>query len=252
LSGAYLAKVKNAPLLLVNRNNTEKTIKYIEENLRPGNSTIVYLLGESDVVPETVRLRLKKTFNVKRLAGEDRFATNLAILKEARVDNQEILVCSGYGFADSLSASATGRPILLVGKTLTSEQIEYLKSIRSRNYTLIGDNGPVSNAVESSLKNLGTTARIYGDDRYETSVAVAKHFFKNPEAVVIGYGDNFPDGLCGGILAEKRKAPLLLINPRNTGFARQYVKDNSIKESIVLGDEILISDTIINSITQYN
>lgn len=252
LSGAYLAKAKNAPLLLVNRNNTEKTIKYIEENLRPGNSTIVYLLGESDVVPETVRLRLKKTFNVKRLAGEDRFATNLAILKEARVDNQEILVCSGYGFADSLSASATGRPILLVGKTLTSEQIEYLKSIRSRNYTLIGDNGPVSNAVETSLKNLGTTARIYGDDRYETSVAVAKHFFKNPEAVVIGYGDNFPDGLCGGILAEKRKAPLLLINPRNTGFARQYVKDNSIKGSIVLGDEILISDTIINSITQYN
>ena len=60
MSGAYLAKVKNAPLLLVNRNNTEKTIKYIEENLRPGNSTIVYLLGESDVVPETVRLRLKR------------------------------------------------------------------------------------------------------------------------------------------------------------------------------------------------
>lgn len=252
LSGAYLAKVKNAPLLLVNRNNTEKTIKYIEENLKPGNSTIVYLLGESDVVPETVRLRLKKKFNVKRLAGEDRFATNLAILKEARVDDQEILVCSGYGFADSLSASATGRPILLVGKTLTSEQIEYLKSIHSRNYTLIGDNGPVSNEVETSLKNLGTTARIYGDDRYETSVAVAKHFFKNPEAVVIGYGDNFPDGLCGGILAEKRRAPLLLINPRNTGFARQYVKDNSIKESIVLGDKILISDTIINSITQYD
>lgn len=252
LSGAYLAKVKNAPLLLVNRNNTEKTIKYIEENLRPGNSTIVYLLGESDVVPETVRLRLKKKFNVKRLAGEDRFATNLAILKEAEVDKQEILVCSGYGFADSLSASATGRPILLVGKSLTSEQIEYLKSIRSRNYTLIGDNGPVSNAVETSLKNLGTTARIYGDDRYETSVAVAKHFFKNPEAVIIGYGDSFPDGLCGGILAEKRRAPLLLINPRNTSFARQYVKDNTIKESIVLGDKILISDTIIHSITQLN
>jgi len=250
LSGAYLAKVNNAPLLLVNRNNTEQTIKYIQANLRPGKSSKVYLLGESDVVPEVVRTRLDGNFTVKRLAGEDRFATNLAILKEANVNNEEILVCSGYGFADSLSASATGRPLLLVGKTLTAEQIAYLKSIRSRNYTLIGDSGTVSSAVETSLRGLGKVGRVFGADRFETSVAVAKHFFKNPKSVVIGYGGNFPDGLCGGVLAEKRGAPLLLINERNTEFAKQYVKENSIKDQIVLGDSDLISDRAINAIVK--
>ena len=250
LSGAYLAKVNNAPLLLVNRNNTEQAIKYIQANLKPGKSSKVYLLGESDVVPELVRTRLEGTFNVKRLAGEDRFGTNLAILKEANVSNEELLVCSGYGFADSLSASATGRPLLLVGKTLTAEQLAYLKSIRSRNYTLIGDSGTVSSAVEASLRSLGNTGRVYGADRYETSVAVAKHFFKNPKSVVIGYGGNFPDGLCGGVLAEKRGAPLLLINERNTEFAKQYVKANSIKDQIVLGDSDLISNRAIDSIVK--
>ena len=250
LSGAYLAKVNNAPLLLVNRNNTEQAIKYIQANLKPGKSSKVYLLGESDVVPELVRTRLEGTFNVKRLAGEDRFGTNLAILKEANVSNEELLVCSGYGFADSLSASATGRPLLLVGKTLTAEQLAYLRSIRSRNYTLIGDSGTVSSAVEASLRSLGNTGRVYGADRYETSVAVAKHFFKNPKSVVIGYGGNFPDGLCGGVLAEKRGAPLLLINERNTEFAKQYVKANSIKDQIVLGDSDLISNRAIDSIVK--
>lgn len=250
LSGAYLAKVNNAPLLLVNRNNTEQTIKYIQANLKPGKSSKVYLLGESDVVPEVVRTRLDGNFTVKRLAGEDRFATNLAILKEAKVNNEEILVCSGYGFADSLSASATGRPLLLVGKTLTAEQIAYLKSIRSRNYTLIGDSGTVSSAVETSLRGLGKVGRVFGADRFETSVAVAKNFFKNPKSVVIGYGGNFPDGLCGGVLAEKRGAPLLLINERNTEFAKQYVKENSIKDQIVLGDSDLISNRAIDAIVK--
>ena len=126
----------------------------------------------------------------------------------------------------------------------------YLKSIKSRNYTIIGDSDPVSNAVETSLKSIGKTQRIYGDDRYETSVAVAKHFFKNPKTAVIGYGDNFPDGLCGGVLAEKLGAPLLLINSRNADFAKQYVRENSIKSQIVLGDSDLISNKTVNYIVK--
>lgn len=254
LSGAYLAKVKNAPLILVNKNNVNQALNFIYDHLKhvkkgQAKST-VYLLGESDVVPEVMRTELESYFDIKRIAGPDRFDTNLAILKEAGVNNEEILVCSGLGFADSLAASATGRPILLVGKTLSPKQMAYLKSIKSRNYTLIGDSGPVSNAVETSLKSIGKTQRIYGDDRYETSVAVAKHFFKNPKTAVIGYGDNFPDGLCGGVLAEKLGAPLLLINSRNADFAKQYVRENSIKSQIVLGDSDLISNKTVNYIVK--
>ena len=75
----------------------------------------------------------------------------MAILKEAGVNNEEILICSGYGFADSLSASASGRPILIVDNSLSSEQLTYLKSINSRKYTIIGDIYPWAELLRERL-----------------------------------------------------------------------------------------------------
>ena len=161
---------------------------------------------------------------------------------------RKFLICSGYGFADSLSASASGRPILIVDNSLSSEQLTYLKSINSRKYTIIGGYISVSRTVEGTLKGMGTTARVFGEDRYRTSTEIAKFFFKKPNSVVIGYGDNFPDGLCGGVLAEKLGAPLLLINGNNTESASEYVKSNSIKEQIVLGGKTFIPDSALNAI----
>ena len=84
LSGAYLAKVKNAPLILVNKNNVNQALNFIYDHLKhvkkgQAKST-VYLLGESDVVPEVMRTELESSFNIKRIAGPDRFDTNLEIL----------------------------------------------------------------------------------------------------------------------------------------------------------------------------
>ena len=250
LSGAYLAKVKNAPLLLVNEHNKDRTIKYIEDNLKPGRSTIVYLLGGTNAIPDDVRLRIKKSFNVKRLAGNDRFATNLAILKEAKVDNEELVICSGYGFADSISASATGRPIFLVGDGLTEEQLSYLNSIRTKNYAIAGGLKSVNATIEASLNNLGSSKRIFGEDRYKTSIAIARYFFKNPRIAILSYGNDFPDGLCGGIFADRMGGPLLLIDEKNIEYPKQYVKDNSIKESIILGGNRLISDATASYIVK--
>ena len=223
-------------------------IDYINNNLRPGKSSKVYLLGGTKVMPELMKTKLENNFTVKRISGEDRFETNMAILKEAGVSNEEMVVCSAYGFADSLAASATGRPILLVGDALTDEQKAYLKSINTRKYTITGGYKSVNVTAEGWLRSLGNVSRVFGNDRYETSVAIAKHFFNNPKSVVVGNGDNFPDGLCGGVLAERRGAPLLLINEVNIDYAKQYVRANSIKDQIVLGGKRLMPDEVVNAI----
>ena len=49
---------------------------------------------------------------------------------------------------------------------------------------------------------------------------------------------------------EKLGAPLLLINSRNADFAKQYVRENSIKSQIVLGDSDLISNKTVNYIVK--
>ena len=255
LSGAYLAKVKNAPLILVNENNMEQAKKFIYDHLSKRSrkwqaKSQVYLLGGEKVVPEAMRTELEEYFDIKRIAGSDRFETNLKILKEANVRSGDLLVCSGVGYADSLAASASGKPIMLVDDMLSDEQKKLIKSLDSGNVTIIGGYKSVNSNIESACKSLAPTIRIYGEDRYKTSLAIAKHFFKNSKSAVFAYGDNFPDGLCGGVLAEKMNAPLLLINENNYDFAKQYVRENTMNKFVVLGGNRMIPNRTINYIVK--
>ena len=255
LSGAYLAKVKNAPLILVNENNMEQAKKFIYDHLNKRvkkwqAKSQVYLLGGERVVPEAMRTELEKYFDIKRIAGSDRFETNLKILKEADVRSGDLLVCSGVGYADSLAASASGRPIMLVDDKLSDEQKKLIKSLDRGNIKIIGGYKSVNSNIENACKSLAPTIRIYGEDRYKTSLAIAKHFFKNSKSAVFAYGDNFPDGLCGGVLAEKMNAPLLLINENNYDFAKQYVKENTMNNFVVLGGNRMIPNRTINYIVK--
>ena len=255
LSGAYLAKVKNAPLILVNENNMEQAKKFIYDHLNKRvkkwqAKSQVYLLGGERVVPEAMREELEEYFDIKRIAGSDRFETNLKILKEADVRSGDLLVCSGVGYADSLAASASGKPIMLVDDKLSDEQKKLIKSLDRGNIKIIGGYKSVNSNIESACKSLAPTIRIYGEDRYKTSLAIAKHFFKNSKSAVFAYGDNFPDGLCGGVLAEKMNAPLLLINENNYDSAKQYVKENTMNKFVVLGGNRMIPNRTINYIVK--
>ena len=255
LSGAYLAKVKNAPLIIVNENNMEQAKKFIYDHLSKRSrkwqaKSQVYLLGGEKVVPEAMRTELEEYFDIKRIAGSDRFETNLKILKEANVRSGDLLVCSGVGYADSLAASASGKPIMLVDDMLSDEQKKLIKSLDRGNVTIIGGYKSVNSNIENACKSLAPTIRIYGEDRYKTSLAIAKHFFKNSKSAVFAYGDNFPDGLCGGVLAEKMNAPLLLINENNYDFAKQYVKENTMNKFVVLGGNRMIPNRTINYIVK--
>lgn len=243
LAGSYLANVKQAPILLAG-GNAENLKDYIRENLNPGG--VVYLLGGTSSVPETYETRLAE-YEVIRLSGENRYETNLKILEEAGAAGQEILVCSGTGFADSLSASAVKKPILLVGKTLTADQKEFLESIGGQ-FTIIGGVNSVSAAVEEALSSFGTVERIGGDSRYETSVLVAERYFDAPAAAVVAGALNFPDGLCGGPLAGALNAPLILTAANNEAKAAAYVAEYGITRGIILGGSTMVSDKSIDII----
>ena len=241
LAGSYLSSVKKAPILLVR--NTADEIKlvqdYIKANLKSGG--MIYMLGGEAVVPEAAITGLSG-FKSKRLWGTDRYATNVEILKEAGVSGDEILVASGTGFADSLSASATGKPILLVKNAIQPSQKAFIESLMGKKFYMIGGTGAVSKDIETYFKGLGTVTRIDGATRYDTSANVAKTFFSEPKGAVIAYGANFPDGLCGGSLANAMGGPLLLSANNKSAQAAAYAKANGIKGGAVLGGPTLISD----------
>jgi putative cell wall-binding protein len=250
LAGTYLAKVKNAPIIVVGADEKSQLniFNYIKENLEVGGT--VYILGGTGAVSQGFQDKVEQaSYTVKRLWGKDRFKTNIEILKEAGVSTEDILICSGYSFADSLSASSVGLPILLVGSNVTEEQFEYLKTLNTSKYYLIGGSSVVSQFVEDTVKELNNAQRIYGANRYATSTALAKEFFKDGAAsIVLAYGLNFPDGLSAGPLAMSINSPLILATTDSIAEAQQYAKDAGVSKAIYLGGTSLISEDAISKI----
>lgn len=238
LSATYLAKVKNAPILIVNESTADEISEYVKKNA--AENANIYIIGGEGAVSKKIANKMpgKKI----RLHGESRFETNLEVLKAAGVEDQDIAFCNAYNFADALSVSAAGKPVMLVDNSLDSAQIAYLKTLKSKKFYLIGGQNVVSKAVENEASKLGKIERIAGSDRFATSRAVAEKFFTGEhKKAYLTYGFNFPDGLCAGVLCAVDNSPLLLVSNENMEEAAAYVTKAKVQKCIVLGGDNLIS-----------
>ena len=66
------------------------------------------------------------------------------------------------------------------------------------------------------------------------TMAVAEHFFpQDVDTVVIANGNNFPDGLSGGPVANASGAPLILVIDSVHNHAKEYLADNEAFRLIV-------------------
>lgn len=250
LAGSYLSCVRKAPILLVDgRNDHINAVKdYIQDNLKRGGT--IYMLGGTAVVPDKAVTGLDG-FKQRRLGGKDRYETNILILKEAAKyadEANEYMVCSGTGFPDSLSASATNRPIIMVKNDIQNSQSKYIDSLKGKKFYIVGGTGAVNEKIEQKFKDIGKTTRIGGATRYETSANVAKAFFDQPESAVLAYGANFPDGLCGGTLAYSMNGPLLLAANGKSDAAAEYANENGVVSGVILGGPTLINDSSAKNI----
>ena len=241
LSASAFAQENEAPVLVVNENSEEYVKEYIEQNLVKGGK--VYIMGGNAVVTERFENSLSE-FNVSRLGGDDRYETNLTII-----------MASGLDYADALSASSTGLPVMIVGEKLTDSQSAYLKTLGGDDtYYIAGGTSAVISEVEKQLKdlNLGTINRLAGDDRYETSVLIAETFYSSTTLAYLASGDDFPDGLTGGVLAglsrDGKGAPLLLVNEHNTSLAASYIEDAGVRTVKAIGGTAAITDETLKAV----
>ena len=253
LSASAFAHENEAPVLIVNENNEERVKAYIEQNLAKGGT--VYIMGGSAAVTGGFEDSLSD-FDTVRFAGDDRYETNLNTLKELNLTGKEdIIIASGTDFADALSASSTGCPIMIVGERLTEPQIAFLKTLGGDDtYYIAGGTDAVSAEVEEQLRalNARSVKRLAGEDRYETGVLIAETFYGRTGSVYIASGDDFPDGLTGGVLAglsgDGKGAPLVLVNGNNTERAAEYIDDVNPRSVKAIGGKAAVPEDVLKAV----
>ncbi|MCR4712215.1 MAG: cell wall-binding repeat-containing protein [Clostridia bacterium] len=261
LAGAYFAAQKKAPILVVHQaaptgDKSMAVINYIKKNLPAGKT--VYILGGPGSVPDVVVTTLTKAgYKVQRLWGQNRYGSNLSILKAANVKaGTDFIVCTGTQFADALSASATEKPVLLVaGNKLTADQKAYLKAVKAKSFTIVGTKTNVVPAIETELKALAPTTRLAGATIYDRSIQIGKKFFPlTVSHINLADGRNFPDALCGGPLAVKKGGPLLLTDGSNAvnSKIRTYAKAAKATKATVYGGPASVSDATVKFILSIN
>jgi putative cell wall-binding protein len=95
--------------------------------------------------------------------------------------------------------------------------------------------------------------RLYGDDRYQTSKAVAEKYNSGQtDNIVITTGTNFPDALSVSTLAGKLKAPILLVNQTvsQSQDALGYISEHMANGKVwIAGGEGVIDSTFESKLT---
>lgn len=188
----------------------------------------VILLGStvatSEAVEESLRALVGQSGSVVRLGGTDRYATQMAVYAYGVEHNlwqgDTAVVASAAGFADALSMSPVSfclkAPVFYVNEygELPLEQQNALKKCGKSRFLLAGSSTVTPVAVERFLQGLGTTVRLSGWDRYETSRAIANYAVNTLgmswNNVALTSGRAPYDALGGGPVQGRSNSVLLL------------------------------------------
>lgn len=167
LSIAPVAAAENIPILLTEKENLPDSVKdFVDGN--KNSITKSYVLGGPSIVSDSVKNLLK---GPERIAGGDRFETNVNIMKvfenELNFKNIYIAVGDGpseTGFADVLAGTAiaakTSSPVILTNNGLPEVTAEYLKNntLPNNKVVVLGGEAVVPNSVIRKIEEFKVKA----------------------------------------------------------------------------------------------
>ena len=223
LTATVLGNEKKCPILLTSLDEvSDNTMKEIK---RLGVDEVIISGGPASVSEKVVSQLKKAGYNVRRIAGKDRYETAEKIGDEVRLtsnNKNEVILVDGTNFPDVITLSTLANqkrvPILLTQpKALNSVTNRLLGAWRIDKVTIGGEKTSVSKSVEDTVKaKTKAVDRIGGATRYETAYKVAdqvRRLTNNEKDLILVDGTKFPDGITISSLATKFKAPILLTKP---------------------------------------
>lgn len=249
LASGAAAGSSGASVLLTQRNAIPDSVLAELRRLAPQQ---ILLIGGEGALSATVESQASAIAAVGRISGPDRYGTAAGLSRRVFPTASTVYVASGVTFPDALSAAASAghrdAPVLLTAPDrlpdATRGELERLKPTR---VVVAGGSAAVSDAVLSEIRTISPSFRVEGDDRYATSVAIARDAFGSASAVFLASGTRFPDALSGAALAVLRGAPVILVP--SSGAVPVSVCGGllSLAPTAVtaLGGEAAISETVL-------
>ena len=233
LSAGQLASALNAPLLLSSQNKLDSQTKNEIERLKAKK---VYVVGGDNAISKSgVDTTLKsKKIDVTRLEGQDRYATSQQVMEKTKeiVNPEYMLIASGKNFPDALAATS------------------FFVNHKSVMVLSDGNSYPSSNLKEIAIGGVNQLPlkgfkgqRIYGSNRYETALQIAKASFDNNNSAILASGEVFADSLPAVSLTKKYNAPIILTQSDYlTENAKKYLNGKNV--FIVGGEKTVVKDIL--------
>lgn len=203
---------------------------------------------------------------ITRTAGADRYATSAAISRKGFPSADAVVVASGAGFPDALSASGLAgsldAPLLLTRpNSLPAAARDEIARLGCGSVVVVGGTGAVSDEVLAALRAIpGVTSveRLAGVTRYETAQLVAERVaeLEGPSfshKAFLVRGDLFPDALAASPLAVSQHIPVLLTSrPDLSSESAAAIEDLDISEVIVAGGVAGVTDSAVLQVEALN
>ncbi|MFY9283506.1 MAG: cell wall-binding repeat-containing protein, partial [Miniphocaeibacter sp.] len=201
---------------------------------------------------------IKTASSVERLYGSTRFITAVKIAKESYPTTDAVIIANGYVSADALTAGPLANelnaPILLVEKDFVAQDVvNYIKESGAKKIYIAGGSASVSDKVVRNVKPSANTEteRIYGSDRYETSLKIADKLVKNHDykkSVIFANGlkDKDADALAASTYATQSKQAIILTREKaTTDKVKTGLKSLGITSAEIVGGSASVSNKAV-------
>ncbi|WP_053942928.1 cell wall-binding repeat-containing protein [Kallipyga gabonensis] len=192
----------------------------------------------------------------RRISGSTRYDTALALAKDYP-SAPAVVIARGDDFADALAATplahSLGGPILLnPTDKLRTDVSKEIRRLRPRTIYIVGGTSAISGQVESALQGQGRVVRLRGQNRFDTSVAIAKELRKQGGQFVQAFvttGTNFADALAVSPLAAQSYLPILLVTRDSLPpEVKEGMEALQISQTVIVGGDAAVSDRVARAL----
>ena len=194
---------------------------------------------------------------LKELAGQTRYDTAIKVSQERFKDGQaqSVILVGKDAVVDGLAAAplaiSEDAPILFADvNSLNNETKEEIlrvlgNDINQKTIYIVGGTAKISQTVENSIANeLGVKSveRISGEDRYLTSIELAKKLNNNSNVAFVVGGNGEADAMSISAKAAELKAPIVVVEKDKLSEEAKILLEN--KEIYIIGGVNCISENV--------